>query len=44
LAAGLRQDVDEMGANIEEAELEYGEKPDRPGANDQYVGFNPVAH
>ena len=44
LAAGLRQDVDEMRPDIEEAELEHGEKADRPGANDQYVGFDHIAH
>jgi hypothetical protein len=33
-----------MRADIEKAELEDGEKADRSGANDQYVGFNRFAH
>ena len=33
-----------MRPDIEEAELEHGEKADRPGANDQYVGFDHIAH
>src|SRR5947209_9360699 len=44
LPAGFRQDVDEMRPNVEETKFEDREKADRPGANDQYVGFDHIAH
>ena len=37
LAAGLGQDVDEMAADVEQAELEDGEQPDRPRADDHDI-------
>ncbi len=37
LAAGLGQDVDEVAADVEQAELEHGEEPDRTGADDHDV-------
>ena len=37
LAARLGQDVDEVATDVEQAELEHGEEPDRPGADDHHI-------
>jgi hypothetical protein len=44
LPADLRQDVDEMGADVEEAELEHGEEADRPRADDEHIRFDRLGH
>ena len=44
LAADLRQDVDEMAFDVEEAEFEHGEQAHRPCADDDDVGFDIVGH
>jgi hypothetical protein len=44
LAAGLVEDVDEVGLDVEQAELEHGEEPARAGADDEYVGFDGFGH
>ena len=44
LAAGARQDVHEMGADIEQAQLEHGEQAGRTGADDDNVGSDRFAH
>ena len=44
LAAELRQDVDQMALDVEEAEFEDREQPDRPGADDRDVGRDHFAH
>ena len=35
LAAGARQNVDEMAPDVEQAEFEHGEQADRAGADDR---------
>ena len=44
LPADLGQDVDEMGLDVEQAELEDGEQADRAGADDDGVRLNDLAH
>ena len=44
LAADLVEDVDEMRLDVEQAELEHGEQPDRAGADDEHVGLDRIAH
>ena len=44
LAADLVEDVDEMRLHVEQAELEHGEQPAGPGADDQHVGLDGIAH
>jgi hypothetical protein len=38
LAAGFRQDVDQMRLDVEEAEFEHRKQADRPSADDRDVG------
>ena len=40
LAAGLAEDVDHMGLDIEQAEFEHSEQPDRAGTDNERVGFD----
>ena len=40
LAARLRQDIDEVASDVEKAEFEDGEEPDRSGADDHDVGLD----
>ena len=44
LAADLGQDIDEVGLDVEEAELEHREQADRPRSYDHHVGFDHFAH
>ena len=44
LAADLVEDVDEVRLDVEQAELEHGEKPHRPRADNENVGFNGLTH
>ena len=44
LAAGARQNVDEMRADVEQAQFEHGEQAGRAGADDDDVGFDHLAH
>ena len=44
LAADLRQNVDEMGLDVEQPELKNGEQADRAGADDDGVRLNDLAH
>ena len=44
LAARLRQDVDQVGPDVEQAQFEDGEQADRPGADDRDVGREKVGH
>src|SRR6185436_7420961 len=44
LAADLVEDVDEMRLDVEQAELEHGEEPHRPRADNENVGFNGLTH
>ncbi len=38
LAAGMRQRIDNLGGDLEQAELEHLEQADRAGADDQRIG------
>ena len=40
LAADLVEDVDDVRLDVDETELEHGEQPDRPCADDQGIGFD----
>ena len=44
LAAGLRQDVDQVALDVEQPEFEHGEQARRPGADDDDVGLDALAH
>ena len=44
LAAGARQDVDEMGADVEQAQFEHRKQARRPRADDDDVGRDHFAH
>ncbi len=44
LTADLGQDVDQVGLDIEQTELEHGEQADRAGADDDGVRLNDLAH
>jgi hypothetical protein len=44
LAAGLRQDVDQMALDVEETQLEHREKAGRPRADDDDVGLDALGH
>src|SRR4028118_1121058 len=44
LAADLRQDVDQVRLDVEEAELEHGEEADRPRPHDDDVRLDVVGH
>ena len=44
LAADLVEDVDEVRLDVEQAELEHGEQPHRPRADNENVGFNGLTH
>ena len=44
LAADLGQDVDEVGLDVEEAELEHREQADRARSHDHHVGLDHFAH
>ena len=44
LAAGLRQDVDQMALDVEQPQLEHREEADRPGADDRDVSGDHFAH
>ena len=44
LPADLRQDVDEMGLDVEQPEFEHGEHADRAGADDHGVSLNGLVH
>jgi hypothetical protein len=44
LPAHLVEDIDQMRLDIEQAELEYREQADRPGADDQNIGLDRLAH
>ena len=44
LPADFRQDVDEMGLDVEEAELEHREQPDRARADDHDIGLDALRH
>src|SRR5262245_38143357 len=44
LAADLVENVDEMRLDIEQTELEYGEKPHRTRADNENVGFDGLTH
>ena len=37
LAAGLVQDVDDVGLDVDQAQLEHGKQPDRPRADDDGI-------
>ena len=44
LAADLVEDVDQMRLHVEQAELEHREEADRPGADNENVGFDRFSH
>src|SRR6185503_4443669 len=44
LAADLVEDVDKVRLDVEQAELEHGEEPHRPRADNENVGFNGLTH
>ena len=44
LAADLVENVDEVALHVEQAKLEHGEQADRPGADNDNVGFDRFAH
>jgi len=44
LAADLVEDVDQVRLDVEQAELEHREQPDRPRADDDNVGLDRLAH
>ena len=44
LAAGLVEDVDEMGLDVEQAEFEHREQSARSGADDEHVSLDRIGH
>ena len=44
LAAGTIENIDHMGAQIEQTKLEHGKEADRAGANNNHICFNQFGH